>query len=159
MCWGRFYVRSWKTPSIHPPEVSCIAPIVPSRCTRTGSFACVSAASLPMRIVDMRRHGGRGGHVPANFPIEPPGPLRAQHPRVPSLSASRRRPRYLGQRWGAEPLEPFQVVIETPGKAARCCAASKQQPFTLGEPVFRDVLANGFSRYWAFSARTFAAFL
>ena len=43
----------------------------------------------------MSRHGGRGGHVPANFPIEPPGPLRAQHPRVPSLSASRRRPRYM----------------------------------------------------------------
>jgi hypothetical protein len=36
---------------------------------------------------------------------------------------------------------------------------SKQPPFTLGEPVFRDVLANGFSRYWASSARTFDAFL
>jgi hypothetical protein len=39
-----------------------------------------------------------------------------------------------------EPLKPVQAVIETPGKAARCRATSKQCAVTLGEPVFRDVL-------------------
>jgi hypothetical protein len=50
-------------------------------------------------------------------------------------------------------------VIDTSAKAAHSRATSKQQPLTFAEPVFRDVLTNGFSQYWAFSARTFAAFL
>jgi hypothetical protein len=57
---------------------------------------------------------------------------------------------------GAEPLEPVQAVIETPGKGAHRCATSKQQSVTFGKPVFRNVLANGFSRYGVFSAGTFA---
>jgi hypothetical protein len=46
----------------------------------------------------------------------------------------------LGSKYCSDALEP---VIETPGKAAHRGTTSKQQPLTFGEPVFRDVPANG----------------
>jgi len=113
-----------------------------------------------VRCVRMKPHARRDAHhrraalgaILVDMTAPPPRPRRC------SIAL----PAFLMWRPGtAHPprTEAVQAVIDTSGKAAHSRATSKQQPLTFAEPVFRDVLTNGFSQYWAFSARTFAAFL